>query len=82
MIVTLTGHRSSSIDRVAYDAASGALEIHFKGGAGYRYHGVSPVQHQQFLSAKSLGKAYNDMFWGKPKQHPSQLIQPAPPKPI
>jgi len=82
MITTPTGHRSSSIDKVAYDAASGSLDIHFKGGGGYRYHGVSPAKHAAFLASKSLGRAYNDMFWGRPKEHPSQLIQPAPPKPI
>lgn len=79
MIITQTGHRSSNIARVGYDAASGALEVHFKSGGAYRYHGVSPVEHAKFLAAPSLGKAYNTMFWGQPKLHPSQKIQPTPP---
>jgi KTSC domain-containing protein len=74
MITTQTGHRSSNIAKVTYDAAAGAMEVTFKSGGVYRYHGVSPVQHAKFLASPSLGKAYNDMFWGQPKVHPSQKV--------
>jgi KTSC domain len=79
MITTDTSKRSSTFAKVSYDAAAGALEVHFKTGGGYRYYHVSPTQHAAFMAQPSLGKAYNSMFWGKPKEHPSQKIEPTPP---
>lgn len=74
MIRTNTSKRSSNIAEVAYDAATQSLEITFKSGGRYRYHNVSPLDHQRFMESKSLGKAFNQMFWGQPKQHPSQKL--------
>lgn len=76
MIVTNTSKRSSNIQEVAYDAANQALEITFKSGGRYRYHNVSPLDHQKFTDSQSLGKAFNQMFWGQPKKHPSQKLSP------
>lgn len=76
MITQDTSRRSSNIHFVAYDAATQTLEITFKSGGRYRYHHVSPLEHQRFMSSRSLGKAYNQMFWGQPKRHPSQKLVP------
>jgi KTSC domain-containing protein len=74
MVRTPTGKRSTMFHEVAYDAASGSLELQFKSGGRWRYQGVSPVQHAAMLSAPSLGKWYNDNLWGQPKKHPAQKI--------
>jgi hypothetical protein len=76
MITTNTSKRSSNIQQVNYDPANQALEITFKSGGRYRYHNVSPLDHQKFMESKSLGKAFNQMFWGNAKRHPSQKLAP------
>jgi len=48
--------------------------ITFKSGGSYRYHNVSPADHARFIGSPSLGKAFNQMFWGQPKKHPSQKL--------
>lgn len=75
MITTDTSKRSSNIKTVSYDPANQALEIVFKSGGRYRYHKVSPLDHQKFMESKSLGKAFNQMFW-KNSRHPSQKLAP------
>lgn len=74
MIRTPTGHRSSNIAEVDYDAARGSLDVVFKSGGRYRYHGVTPAQHDAMLSAESIGRWYNDHLWGQSKNHPSEKI--------
>lgn len=74
MIRTNTSRRSTNIQEVAYDAATQSLEITFKSGGRYRYHNVTPLEHQKFMQSKSLGRAFNLMFWGEPKRHPSQKL--------
>jgi KTSC domain len=76
MISTLTAKRSSNIARVDYDPPSLTLTLHFKSGGIYRYTSVSPTDYRQFITSKSLGKAFNQMFWGKPKQHPAIKLAP------
>lgn len=76
MIRTSTAKRSSNIAEVAYDAATQSMEITFKSGGRYRYHNVSPLEHSKFMESKSLGKTFNQMFWGQPKRHPSQKLSP------
>jgi hypothetical protein len=75
MKMTDTTRRSTNIARVGYDAATQSMEITFKSGGRYRYHRVSPIEHQRFMESKSLGKAFNQMFWGN-KRHPSQKLEP------
>lgn len=74
MITTDTSKRSSNIRQVSYDAANQALEVVFKSGGRYRYHNVSPLDHQKFLDAPSLGKHFNQEYWGN-KRHPSQKLE-------
>jgi KTSC domain len=76
MKMTDTTNRSTNIARVGYDAATQSMEITFKSGGRYRYHNVSPIEHQRFMESKSLGRAFNQMFWGQPKRHPSQKLEP------
>jgi frataxin-like iron-binding protein CyaY len=75
MITTDTSKRSSNISKISYDAANQALEVEFKSGGRYRYHRVSPSDHQRFLDAPSLGKHFNQEYWGS-KKHPSQKLEP------
>lgn len=75
MITTDTSKRSSNIAQVSYDAANQALEVTFKSGGRYRYHNVDPNTHAKFLASESLGRAFNQMFWGN-KLHPSQKLEP------
>ena len=75
MITTNTSKRSSNIQQVSYDPANLTLDILFKSGGRYRYHKVSPADHARFMESKSLGKAFNQMFWGN-KAHPSQKLAP------
>jgi hypothetical protein len=76
MKMTDTTRRSTNIARVGYDAATQSLEITFKSGGRYRYYNVSPIEHQRFMESKSLGRAFNQMFWGQSKRHPSQKLEP------
>ena len=74
-ISTNTSKRSSNIQNVVYDPATQTMDITFKSGGRYRYHQVSPLEHMKFMDSKSLGKAFNQMFWGN-KAHPSQKLEP------
>jgi hypothetical protein len=76
MIWTLTAHRSENIERVGYDPSSLKLQIHFKTRGAYEYSNVSPLDHMKFMSQPSLGKAYNQMFYGRPKLYPSRKLEP------
>jgi KTSC domain-containing protein len=76
MSFTNTAKRSSNIARVGYDPARLELAIEFKTRGIYVYGNVSPRDHGVFMSQPSLGKAYNDMFYGKPKVYPSRKIEP------
>ena len=75
MTFTNTAKRSSNIERVGYDPAAFTLQIHFKTRGAYEYSNVSPLDHMKFMSQPSLGKAYNQMFYGRPKLYPSKKLQ-------
>ena len=76
MIWTLTARRSENIERVGYDPATLKLQIHFKSRGAYEYSNVSPLDHMKFMSQPSLGRAYNQMFYGRPKLYPSRKLEP------
>ena len=46
---------SSNIASVGYDAASSTLEVGFRNGGVYQYHGVPPSVHQGLMGAGSKG---------------------------
>jgi hypothetical protein len=71
---TDTSKRSSNIARVDYEPAGQHVTITFKSGGSYRYHDVSPAEHAQFIGSKSLGQAFNKMFYAQPKRHPAQKL--------
>jgi len=48
--------KSSNVTSVGFDPATKTMEIEFKDGSVYHYHGVEPDTHSGLLSAKSIGK--------------------------
>lgn len=73
---TDTAKRSSNIARVGYQPPSESLILEFKSGGVYRYANVAPAQYRAFLAQPSLGQAFNRMFYGRPKEHPSEKLEP------
>lgn len=47
--------RSSMIHTVGYDPEQQKMEVTFKNGQTYEYHGIKPVTHAMFVNAKSVG---------------------------
>jgi hypothetical protein len=47
---------SSAISSVGYDPGSATLEVEFKSGAVYDYHGVPPKVYKSLLEAPSKGR--------------------------
>jgi KTSC domain-containing protein len=76
MIWTDTSKRSSNIAQVGYDPLKLTLTIRFKSRGAYAYSNVTPVDHMKFMNQPSLGKAYNNMFYGRPKVYPSKKLEP------
>jgi KTSC domain-containing protein len=74
MHFTDTSRRSTGIARIGYDPARLTLQIGFKDGGTYQYTNVSPRDYLTFANQPSLGKAYNQMFYGKPKLYPSTKL--------
>lgn len=57
---------SSNIHSVGYDPETRHLHVKFKsGGAVYRYEGVAPEAHAQFVAADSKGKHFKANILGK-----------------
>lgn len=50
-----TAVASSNINGVAYAEEAQELFVEFKGGARYRYDGVSPEEYADFMGAPSKG---------------------------
>lgn len=60
---------STSIASIGYESRSCELDIEFRqSGDVYRYSGVSPAEHIEFMAAESKGSYLNQVF--KPKGHP------------
>lgn len=74
MTTIQTAHRSSVFDHLDYNPAQQTLTFHFKGGHAYQAQNVTPAIHLKFLQSPSLGRAFNDMFWGKPNTHPMTKV--------
>lgn len=71
-----TAKRSSNIARVGHDARASTLTIAFKSRGTYRYGNVPTPLYMTFMAQPSLGKAFNQMFYGRPKEHPSTKLEP------
>lgn len=57
--------QSSNLQDVGYDADSGVLEVTFKSGRRYAYHGVSPTLFHAFMAAESKGSFFAREIRGK-----------------
>lgn len=55
-------HDSSHLVKSRYNAMDRTLDIEFKNGSVYRYHGFPPGEHQAFLSAPSQGRYHSDFI--------------------
>lgn len=54
----MTPVNSVAIRAIGYDVAANALIVEMVSGKTYRYAGVSPEMHAQFMAAGSKGKFY------------------------
>ena len=50
---------SSNIASVGHDPSTGTLEVEFKNGHVWRYTGVSIQDHNDLISAGSIGKHFH-----------------------
>jgi hypothetical protein len=50
---------SSSLASVGYDAATRILEVEFRKGRIYQYHGVGTKRFEQLMTAESKGRFMN-----------------------
>ena len=63
----MTPVKSSNIEAIGYDNATGTLKVKFKGGGLYHYENVSATQFEAFLNAESHGKHFHANFKSKRK---------------
>lgn len=54
--------QSSCVAGQSYDANEQALTVNLASGSTYTYRQVSPALYAQFISAESLGRAYNTLI--------------------
>lgn len=71
-----TAKRSSTFARVAHDPRAGTLTLEFKTKGMYRYGNVNTAEFMSFMASPSLGKRFNERFYGRPKEHPSEKLAP------
>lgn len=50
---------SSNIVSVGYDPETQDMEVEFKGGSTYTYHGVAQRAYDDFVGAESVGKHFH-----------------------
>lgn len=55
---TIVGSKSSNIFSIGYSEEDRLLEVKFKNGRLYRYDGVPPEVHEEFVNAESFGKFF------------------------
>jgi KTSC domain len=55
--IPLTPVRSSNVTAIGYDPATQTARVQFKGGATYRYAGVSPKLFESIQKSESVGAA-------------------------
>lgn len=56
---------SSAISSMGYDARSSTLEVEFRSGAVYDYHGVPPKVWKDLLGAPSKGRFFSRSLRGR-----------------
>ena len=50
---------SSNVVSIGHDPKTNTLEIEFRGGSVYQYHGVDKDKHAALLNAKSIGSHFH-----------------------
>lgn len=63
--ITMTPVKSSNIDAIGYDEATGNLQVKFTHGGHYMYHGVHRSLFQQLTKAPSIGSFFHTHIKGK-----------------
>jgi hypothetical protein len=53
---------SDTFSTVGYDAVKEVLELGFRTGGAYQYFGVSKESYQQFMSADSLSRFFDELI--------------------
>ena len=48
--------KSSNVASVGYEPSTKTMEVEFKDGSIYHYHGVESTIHSDLVSSKSIGK--------------------------
>ena len=61
--------KSSTVDSVAFDSATGILGVRFKNGTEYHYFNVPEYIYNGLLSAKSVGKYLDENVKKKGYRH-------------
>lgn len=61
---------SSNVESVSF--RDGVLEVKFKGGGLYSFHGVTEEQHRAFMAAESKGTHFAKHIRGKFKTEKKQ----------
>jgi len=57
--------KSTTLNRVAYDAGRKLLQIEFRGGVVYHYVGVPAEAYEALLAAPSKGGYFNRVIRGR-----------------
>ena len=57
-----TEHDSDHIARTKYNPMEHAMDVEFHKGSVYRYHGVHPEDHKDFLDAPSQGEHFHQFI--------------------
>lgn len=56
---------SSALSSVGYDEGSSTLELEFKSGSVYDYHGVPPDVYRELMEADSKGRFVSSNIKGR-----------------
>jgi KTSC domain len=56
---------SSNVHSVGYDEPSQTLEVRFHNGGVYQFQGVTPDEHDELMSAPSIGAHLHTRIKGK-----------------
>jgi len=62
--------KSSNVESVSFH--DGVMEVKFKGGGHYTFHGVTEQQHRAFMAAESKGTHFAKHIRGKFKTERKQ----------
>lgn len=58
VVSDLAAGKSSNIESIGYHPESQRMHVEFKGGRVYEFVGVTPEEHQAFITAKSIGSHF------------------------